>query len=110
MRKLTYSDAANWDLYLPAALFAYCLSKHWVTGYSPFAMLYGREATTLLLLGVPLLSSDKAMNPDNHIKDLVNCIIDIQATAYTSAYKTKMLELSPDNAGRSPLPEFESHL
>lgn len=32
MRKLTYSDAANWDLYLPAALFVYCLSKHCVTG------------------------------------------------------------------------------
>ncbi|KAJ9053323.1 hypothetical protein DSO57_1025321 [Entomophthora muscae] len=47
------------------------------------------------------------MNPDNHIKDLVNRIIDIQATAYTSAYKTKTLELSPNNAGRSPLPEFE---
>ncbi|KAJ9079720.1 hypothetical protein DSO57_1032586 [Entomophthora muscae] len=35
MRKLTYSDAANWDLYLPAALFAYRLSKHCVTGNSP---------------------------------------------------------------------------
>ncbi|KAJ9072359.1 hypothetical protein DSO57_1028404 [Entomophthora muscae] len=46
------------------------------------------------------------MNPDNHIKDLLNRIIDIQATAYTSAYKTKMLELSPNNTGRSPLPEF----
>ncbi|KAJ9069674.1 hypothetical protein DSO57_1016148 [Entomophthora muscae] len=47
------------------------------------------------------------MNSDNHIKYLVNHIIDIQATAYTSAYKTKMLELSPNNAGRSPLPEFD---
>ena len=75
-------------------------------GYSPFAMLYGREATTLSLLGVPLISSDKAMPSDAHIKDLVKRIIDIQATAYTSAYKTKMLELSPENAGRSPLPEF----
>ncbi|KAJ9050407.1 hypothetical protein DSO57_1014630 [Entomophthora muscae] len=46
------------------------------------------------------------MNPYDHIKDLVNQIIDIQASAYTSAYKTKMLELSPNNAGQSPLPEF----
>ncbi|KAJ9089843.1 hypothetical protein DSO57_1008802 [Entomophthora muscae] len=105
MQKLNYYDTANWDQYLPGALFAYCLSKHHVTGYSPFAMLYGRKATTLLLLG-PLLSSDKSMNSDAHIKNLVNCIIDIQATAYTSAYKTKMLELSPDNARRFPLPEF----
>ncbi|KAJ9064366.1 hypothetical protein DSO57_1031499 [Entomophthora muscae] len=55
MRKLTYSDAANWDLYLPAALFAYCLRKHCVTEYSSFSMLYGQEATTLLLLGPPCL-------------------------------------------------------
>ncbi|KAJ9083611.1 hypothetical protein DSO57_1032962 [Entomophthora muscae] len=47
------------------------------------------------------------MNPDDHIKDLVNRIINIQATAYTSAYKTKMLELSFNNSGRSPLPEFD---
>ncbi|KAJ9066312.1 hypothetical protein DSO57_1010732 [Entomophthora muscae] len=55
MRKLTYSDAANWDLYLPATLFAYCLSKHCVTGYPSFAMLYGQEATTPLFLGAPCL-------------------------------------------------------
>ncbi|KAJ9072752.1 hypothetical protein DSO57_1024025 [Entomophthora muscae] len=54
----------------------------------------------------PLVSSDKAMDPDTHIKDLFNRIIDIKATVYTSAYKTKMLELYPENAGHSPLPEF----
>ncbi|KAJ9078403.1 hypothetical protein DSO57_1006816 [Entomophthora muscae] len=54
----------NWDLHLPAALFAYCLSKHPVTGNPPFAMLYGHEAITLLLLGALLLSSDKALDPD----------------------------------------------
>ncbi|KAJ9050746.1 hypothetical protein DSO57_1011645 [Entomophthora muscae] len=43
---------------------------------------------------------------NDHIKDLVNCIIDIQATSYTSAYKNKMLEISPDNTRRSSLPEF----
>ncbi|KAJ9059357.1 hypothetical protein DSO57_1003182 [Entomophthora muscae] len=103
MRKLIYSNATNWDLYLTAALFAYCICKHHFTGDSPFAILYGREATTLLLLG-PLLSSDKAMDPDTHIKNLFNCVINIQATVYTSAYKTKIFEFSPDNAGRSPLP------
>ncbi|KAJ9072753.1 hypothetical protein DSO57_1024026 [Entomophthora muscae] len=57
MRKLTYSNAASWDFYLPAALFAYCLSKHCVTGYSPFAMLYGRNATTPFLLGLPQVTN-----------------------------------------------------
>ncbi|KAJ9054927.1 hypothetical protein DSO57_1009345 [Entomophthora muscae] len=54
----------------------------------------------------PILSSDKAIDHDAYIKNLANHIIDIQATVYTSAYKTKMLELSPDNAGHSFLPKF----
>ncbi|KAJ9089971.1 hypothetical protein DSO57_1007537 [Entomophthora muscae] len=77
----------------------------WLIINSMWIWVYGRKATTLLLLG-SLLSSDKAIDSDDHIKNLVNCIIDIQATAYTSVYKTNILELSPDNARRSLLPEF----
>ncbi|KAJ9085421.1 hypothetical protein DSO57_1014250 [Entomophthora muscae] len=76
MRKLTYSDAANWDLYLPAALFAYCLSKHCITRYSLFAILYGQKAATPLLLGAPLITSDKAMNPDGHTLPMGHYLLD----------------------------------
>ncbi|KAJ9082204.1 hypothetical protein DSO57_1006649 [Entomophthora muscae] len=51
MRKLTLSDAANWDMFLPASLFSYRLSRHQVTGQSPFTMLYEQEANTPSSLG-----------------------------------------------------------
>ncbi|KAJ9088872.1 hypothetical protein DSO57_1018707 [Entomophthora muscae] len=35
------------------------------------------------------------------------CIIDIQATAYSTAYKVKALELTSSNASRAPLPEYQ---
>ncbi|KAJ9082360.1 hypothetical protein DSO57_1005225 [Entomophthora muscae] len=106
-REVNYSDSSNWDLYLPAALFTYLLSKHWVTRFSLFAILYRRDATIPSLLGMQLSISDTASNSEDHIKVLVNCIIDIQAYVYVSAYKTKDLELIPSNAGCAPLPEFQ---
>ncbi|KAJ9084463.1 hypothetical protein DSO57_1024144 [Entomophthora muscae] len=69
-------------------------------------MMYERKATTPLLLG-GLIFSDKAMNSYALIKYLVNHIINIQANAYTSVYKTKTLELSSDITRCSPLPEFK---
>ncbi|KAJ9081656.1 hypothetical protein DSO57_1012325 [Entomophthora muscae] len=59
-----------------------------------------------IAFGPPHLSSDSAMDPDAHIKSLANPIINIQTTAYTSAYKAKRLELSPKNSECSPLPKF----
>ncbi|KAJ9089568.1 hypothetical protein DSO57_1011623 [Entomophthora muscae] len=70
-------------------------------------MLYGREAATPSILGPPLIKFDTSANPEAHVKDLTNCIIDIQATAYSTAYKVKALELSPSNAARAPLSEYQ---
>ncbi|KAJ9084687.1 hypothetical protein DSO57_1021719 [Entomophthora muscae] len=57
------------------------------------------------ILGPPLIKFDASANPEAHVKDLNNCIIDIQAIAYSNAYKVKALELIPSNAARAPLPE-----
>ena len=108
MRKLAHSDAANWDLYLPASLFAYHLSKHHVTGFSPFAMIYSREATTPSVLGFPLIEHNSSGNPEQTVKDLVNHVIDIQASAYCTSYKTKSLELTPSNSSQTVIPEFQA--
>jgi hypothetical protein len=37
-------DTMNWDEYLPAVLFAYRTHKHNTTRFTPFFLLYGREA------------------------------------------------------------------
>ncbi len=39
---------ATWDEFLPSVLFSYRTSEHAVTGYTPFAMMHGREARLLL--------------------------------------------------------------
>ncbi len=37
------TEQENWDEVLPYVIFAYNCSRHSVTGYSPFKMLYGRD-------------------------------------------------------------------
>ena len=68
-------------------------------------MLYGREATTPSLM-LPLVESEDPLQPELHVKKLASKIISLQADAYTSAYKTKTIELNVDNSTRAPLPEF----
>ena len=42
----SYSNgASDWDIVLPFALFAYRTSTHSATGFSPFFLMHGREAT-----------------------------------------------------------------
>jgi len=36
----------DWDLKLPYFLWAYCVTPHSTTGYSPFFLLHGREMVT----------------------------------------------------------------
>ena len=43
-------DHSDWDAHLPLALFAYRNSVHSSSGVSPFKAIYGREATTPLVL------------------------------------------------------------
>jgi hypothetical protein len=38
------TDTTNWDRMLPLVLFAYRTSKHEATQYTPFELLYGRQA------------------------------------------------------------------
>ena len=45
----------NWDMQIPAVLFAYRVSVNDVTGYSPYFLLHGRE---------PLLPSDVTFTPN----------------------------------------------
>src|ERR1043166_453336 len=44
----------DWDIYIPAVLLAYQTKKHVTTGYTPFRLVYSRQASlpieTLILL------------------------------------------------------------
>ena len=38
------ATSQNWDVYLPPVLFTYRTKKHATTGYTPFQLVYGRQA------------------------------------------------------------------
>jgi len=50
-------EQTDWDVWIPFALFAYRVTPHSVTGFSPFLMVNGRE---------PNLPSEIVMNEDNN--------------------------------------------
>lgn len=50
-------DPLNWDEYLPFVTFAYNTSKHDSTGYSPFKLMYDRDAD------IPLATNVKDLQP-----------------------------------------------
>src|SRR5439155_16704712 len=43
----------EWDQYVDATLFAYRTKTHKMTGYSPFYLIYGRQATLPVELKIP---------------------------------------------------------
>jgi hypothetical protein len=55
----TNQNQTNWDQYLPYVLFAYRTSAHSTTSYSPFYLLYGREAAYPL---DQLISETRSLN------------------------------------------------
>ncbi|KAJ9083267.1 hypothetical protein DSO57_1036379 [Entomophthora muscae] len=75
--------------------------------HRPSAREFPRTSRRLDPYSPPLIEFDAAVNPKTYVKELTNCIIDIQATAYLIAYKVKSLELLPSNVSRAPLPEFQ---
>src|SRR5690242_10174659 len=38
----------DWDIHIPAVLLAYRTKRHATTGYTPFQLVYGRQATLLI--------------------------------------------------------------
>ncbi|WP_432422656.1 DDE-type integrase/transposase/recombinase [Streptococcus dysgalactiae] len=52
LKQLLHAHRADWEKGLPEVLFGYRTSKHWTTQSVPFDMVYGREARTLLDVGI----------------------------------------------------------
>jgi hypothetical protein len=58
-------DVMNWDDYLPAVLFAYRTHKHNTTKFTPFFLLYGRDAK------LPVEISENSLNKDYDLENTV---------------------------------------
>ena len=62
--KLASSEDKEWDNFVDATLFAYRTKKHKTTGFTPFYLIYGRQATLPIELKIPgVEGTDAEQNP-----------------------------------------------
>ena len=75
-------DHSDWDVHLPLALFAYRNSVHSSSGVSPFKAIFGREATTpLVLMSPPLEAKEQFIS--NYCDELEKTLKDVHVSITT---------------------------
>jgi hypothetical protein len=57
----------DWDIHIPAVLMAYRTKRHATTGYTPFQLLYGRQATLPIELITPVEQSNEEIDLQDSI-------------------------------------------
>ena len=73
------SSQTDWDEYLPYVLFAYRTAPHRITRFSPYYMMYGREAKFPIDTAIPAVDASN--------------LTDLSAIEYVSELVKKMKEL-----------------
>ena len=76
-------DQNDWDDHLPLALFAYRSSVHSSSGVSPFKAIYGREATTPLVLMHPQIGV-KEQGISNYCDELEKTLKEVHCNMKTN--------------------------
>ena len=76
-------DHNDWDDHLPLALFAYRSSVHSSSGVSPFKAIYGREATTPLVLMHPQIGV-KEQGISNYCDELEKTLKEVHCNMKTN--------------------------
>ena len=64
--KISNDNDKKWDEYINSILFAYRTMKHKSTGYSPFYLMYGRQAKLPVELKIETIC-----NSEKDIKEVV---------------------------------------
>ena len=59
----------DWDIHIPAVLFAYRTKRHATTGYTPFQLVYGRQAKMPIkaIISVEYTEVDKEITLEDSI-------------------------------------------
>lgn len=70
LSKYVDKDPSDWDLWLDIAAFAYRTAKHSSTGFTPFELLYGRNATLPIDLQVQLPRTTRMKPAAEYLNDL----------------------------------------
>ena len=68
----------NWDIHIPAVLFAYRTKRHSITGYTPFKLTYGCQAKMPIetILFVENIDADKEITLEDSILQRAFKLID----------------------------------
>ena len=90
LRRMMTKKNSDWTSYLSTVAFAYNITKHSSTGYSPFELLNGCTASLppVLYSRMDLFSSTSYKK---YLENLICNIIEMQAKAFTSSYERKIL-------------------
>ena len=98
---ISSSKILKCPLFLPVSIFAYNISTHLSTGYSPFEMLYGRKPALPPVLYL-LVSDQKAVSPGLYLSRLTSALIKLHTNAYVSAESRQINSHTASNSRIEP--------
>ena len=77
---MTEHQGKNWDLELPGALWAYRTSVKTSTGFTPFHLVYGKEALMPVEVELPAVKMlEKLLGPSfDEFKEMLLCLQEVQ--------------------------------
>ena len=78
---------SEWDDWVDLAMFAYNTSKHESTGYTPFELVFGKEAK--IASCQPLAEHEKLPRYNDYLTDLVTRLIGIRKLAHDNLIASK---------------------
>jgi len=70
-----HKNQADWDIYIPVVAHGYRTTVNSVTGYSPFRMLYGREAKLPTESWIEKISSNSDWNLSQYVHELTKALM-----------------------------------
>ena len=91
---------------VPTAVFAYNISFHLVTKFSPFRLLYGREPA-MPALTYPILLNEPIDGTEHYVMKLTRELIKLQTEAYENLSHHVVSRTEHNNACRPALLTFE---
>ena len=106
LRKLAHNRPAEWNTFLPSAMFAYNIAFHSSTGKSPFLLMYGRQPAIPPVL-YSCISQGEPQSPNTYLERLIKTLIGLQSQAYSSSLQKKVKAHAAAEKNRCPLPTFQ---
>jgi hypothetical protein len=70
-----HQNQADWDIYIPVVAHAYRTTVNTVTGYSPFRMLYGREARLPTESWIEKIANNSNWNLSQYVHELTKALM-----------------------------------